>query len=83
MGAAEEDLDLSALSATLETKLGFLILRSPPPYRVSRCGSADKGREELQRQLHLFHGHLSLLHPRLRTVPECNVGDTSEAKIKR
>ena len=84
LGAGDEDPELSALSAALQTKLGLSDLRKPPP-------TMSPGVEILTRDLKSLRGIRSSpmdtcpspFHPRVRTVPLCTVGDTTEAEMKR
>ena len=83
LGAREEDPDLSALSAALKTKLGLSDLKKPPP-------TMSPGVELLTMDVKSCRGIRispmdtcpSPFHPRVRTVPVCSVGDTSEAEMK-
>ena len=83
LGALDEDSDLSALSAALRTKLGLSDLKKPPPTMSPRV-------ELLARDLKSCGGIRSCpvdtcpstFHPRVRTVPVCNVGDATEAEMK-
>ena len=83
LGAGDEDPDLSALSAALTTKLRIFDLKSPPP-------TLSPGVEYLTRDLKSCRGIRSSpmdtcpspFHPGLRTVPICNVGDTTKADMK-
>ena len=83
LGAGDEDPDLSALSAALKTKLGLSDLTKSPP-------TMSSGVELLVRDVKSCRGiHspptdtcLSPSHPRVRTVPVCSVGDTTEAEMK-
>ena len=80
LGAGYEDPDLSALSAALKTKLGLSDLIKPPP-------TMSPGVELLTRDVRSCRGIPSSptdtcpspFHPRVRTVPVCSVGDTTEA----
>ena len=77
LGAGDEDLNLSALSAALKTKLGLSDLKS-------------SGVELLTRDVKSCRGICSSpmdtcpspFHPRVRTVMFCSVGDTTEAEMK-
>ena len=81
--AGDEDPDLSALSAALKTKLGLSDLKKPPP-------TMSPGVELLTRDVKSCRGIRSSpmdtcpspFHPRVRTVPVCSVGDTTEAEMK-
>ena len=82
-GAGDEDPDLSALSAALKTKLGHSDLKKPPP-------TMSPGVELLTRDVKRCRGIRSSpmdtcpspFHPRVRTVPVCSVGDTTETEMK-
>ena len=83
LGAGDEDPDLSALSAALKTKLGLSDLKKPPPTMspgvelltldVKSCGGIRSSPMDTCP---------SPFHPRVRTVPVCIVGDTTEAEMK-
>ena len=83
LGAGDEDPDLSALSAAFKTKLGLSDLKKPQP-------TMTPGVELLTRGVKSCRGIRSSpnntcptpFHPRLRTVPVCSVGDTTEAEMK-
>ena len=83
LGAADEDQDLGALSAALKTKLGLSDLNKPPP-------TISPGVELLTRDVKSCGGIRSSrmdtcpspFHPRLRTVPVCSVGNTTQAEMK-
>ena len=83
LGTGDEDPDLSALSAALKTKLGLADLKKPPP-------TMSPGVELLTRDVKSCKGIRSSpmdtcpspFHPRVRTVPVCSVGDTTEAEMK-
>ena len=83
LGAGNEDRDLSALSAALKTKLGLSNLEKPSP-------AMSPGVELLTRDVKSCRGIRSspmdtcpsTLHPRVRTVPFCSVGDTTETEMK-
>ena len=83
LGAGDEDPDLSALSAALGTKLGLSDLRKPPP-------TMSPGVEVLSKDVTSCKGirsspmdtYPSPFHPRMRTLPVCSVGDTTEAEMK-
>ena len=83
LGAGDEDSDLSALSAALKTKLGLSDLKMPPPTMSSDV-------ELLTRDLKSCGGIRSSpmdtcpspFPPRVRIVPVCSVGDTTEAEMK-
>ena len=82
-GAGDENSDLSPLSAALKTKLGVSDLKKPPSPMYS-------GVVLLSRDVKSCRGIRSSpmdtspspFHPRLRTVPACSVGDTTEAEMK-
>ena len=83
LGGADEDPDLSALSAALKTESGLCDLKQPPP-------TVSAGVELLTRDVKSSRGIRrspmdtcrSPFHPRIRTVPACTVGDTTEAEMK-
>ena len=83
LGAGDEDQDLIALAAALKTKLGLSDLKKPPP-------TMSPGVELLTRDVKSCRGIRSSptdtcpspFHPRVRTVPVCSVGDTTEAEMK-
>ena len=83
LGAADEDPDLSALSASLKMRLGLSDLKKPPPTMSPGVGL-------LTRDVNSCRGIRSFsmdtcpspFHPRVRTVPVCSVGDTTEAEMK-
>ena len=83
LGAGDEDLDLSAFSAALKTKLGLSDLKKPPP-------TMSLGVELLTRDVKSCRGIRSSptdtcpspFHPRVRTVPVCSVGDTTKGEMK-
>ena len=81
--AGEEDPDLSALSAALKANQGLSDLKKPPP-------TLSRGVELLTRDVKSCRGIRSSpmdtcpspFHPRVRTLPVCSVGDTTEAEMK-
>ena len=83
LGAGEEDPDLSALSAALKCELGRTELEKRP-------STMSPGVELITRDLKSCRGIRSTpldtcpscFHPRVRTVPVCTVGDSTEAKMK-
>ena len=83
LGAGDEGPDLSALSATLKTKLGLSDLKKPPP-------TMSPVVELLTRDVKSCRGICnspmdtcpSPFHPHVRTVPVCSVGDTTKAEMK-
>ena len=83
LGAGDEDPNPSALSAALKTKLGLSDLKKPPP-------TMSPGVELLTRDVKSCRGigsspmdpPPSPLHPRVRTVPVCNVGNATEAEMQ-
>ena len=83
LGAGDEVPDLSALSAALKTKSGLSDLKKPPP-------TMSPGVELLTRDVKSCRGIRSSpmdtcpspFHPRVRTVPVCSVGYTTEAEMK-
>ena len=82
-GASDEDTDLSALLAALKTKLGLPDLKKPLP-------TMSPGVELLTRDVKSCRGIRSSpvdgcpspFYSRVRTVPVCTVGDTTEAEMK-
>ena len=83
LGAGDEDPDLSALSVALKTEWGLSDLKKPPP-------TMSPGVELLTRDVKSCTSIRSSpmdtcpspLHPCVRTVPVCSVGDTTEAEMK-
>ena len=83
LGAGDEHPDLSALSAAPKTKSGLSDLKKPPP-------TMSPGVELLTRDVKSCRGIRSSpmdtcpspFHARVRTVPVCSVGDTTEAEMK-
>ena len=83
LGAGDEAPDVSALSAALKTKLGLSDLQKAP-------ATMSPGVQLLTRDVKTCRGIRSsqmdtcpsLFHPRVRTVPVCRVGDTTEAEMK-
>ena len=83
LGPGDEDPDLSALSAALKAKLGLSELKKPP-------STMSPGVELLTRGVKSCRGIRSTLldtcpspfHPRVRTVPVCTIGDSTEADMK-
>ena len=83
LGASEEEPDLSALSATLKTIAGLSDLKKHSP-------TMSPDVELLARDVKSCRGirgfpmdtRPSPFYPRVRTVPVCNVGDTSKAELK-
>ena len=83
LDAGDEDPDLSALPAALKTKLGLSDLKKPPP-------TLSPGVELLTRDVKSCRGIRSSpmdtcpspFHPRVRTLPVCSVGGTTEAELK-
>ena len=83
LGAGDADPDLSALSPALKATLGLSQLKNSPP-------TISPGVELLTRDVKSCEGIRSspmdicpsLFHPRVRTVPVCSVGDTTEAEMK-
>ena len=82
-GAGDKDPYLSALSAAFKTKLGLSDLNKPRPTR-------SPGVELLTRDVKSCRGIRSFpmdtchspFYPRVRSVPVCSVGDTTEAEVK-
>ena len=83
LGAGDEDPDLSALSAALKGKLGLSELKKPP-------STMSSGVELLTRGVESCRGIRSTpldtcpspFHPRVRTVPVCTNGDSTEAEME-
>ena len=83
LGAGDEDPDLSALSAALKAKLGLSELKKPP-------STMSPGVELLTRGVKSCRGMRSTpldtcpspFHPRVRTVPVCTIGDSTEAEME-
>ena len=82
LGAGDEDPLLSALLAALKAKLGLSDLSKPPP-------TISPGVKLLTRDVESCRGRSSSMntcsspfHPRVRTVPVCSAGDTTEAQMK-
>ena len=77
------DPDLSALSAALKAKLGLSELKKPP-------STMSQGVELLTRGVKSCRGIRgtpldtcpSPFHPRVRTVPVCTIGDSTEAEME-
>ena len=82
-GAGDEDSDPSALSAVLKAKLRLYNLNKPPP-------TMSPSVEPLTRDVKSCGGIRSSavdtcpspFHVRVRTVPFCSVGDTTEGEMK-
>ena len=83
LGAGDEDPDLSALSAALKAKPGLSEPKKLP-------STMSPGVELLTRGVKSCRGIRSTpldtcpspFHPRVRTVPVCTVGDSTEAEMK-
>ena len=83
LGAGDEDPDLSALSAALKAKLGLSELKKPP-------STMSPGVELLTRGVKTRRGIRSTpldtcpspFRPRVRTVPVCTIGDSTEAEME-
>ena len=76
LGAREEDLNLSALSAALKVKLGLSDLKKPPP-AVSPCVEVltrDVVKSCRGIRSSPMATYASPFHPRVRTVPVCCYG---------
>ena len=82
-GAGNEDPDLSALSAAHKTKLGLSDLTKPPP---TMCPAVEPLTRDVKSCRGIRRSPMdpcpSPFHPRVRTVPVCTVGDTTEAEMK-
>ena len=83
LGAAEEDLDLSALSAAFKATLVMSdfkkphLTMSPVVEMLTRDVKSCKGIRSSP-----MDTFPSPFYPRVRTVPVCSVGDSSEAEMK-
>ena len=83
LGAGDEDLEWSALSAALKAKLWLSELKKPPSTR-------SPGVELLTRGVKSCRGIRSTpletcpspFHPRVRTIPVCTSGDSTEAEVE-
>ena len=83
LGAGDEDPDLSALSAALKAKLGLSELEKPP-------STMSPGVDLLTRGVKSCRGMRSTpldtcpspFHPRVRTIPVCTIGDSTEAEME-
>ena len=83
LGAGDEDPDLSALPAALKAKLRLSELKKPP-------STMSPGVELLTRGVKSCRGIRSTpldtcpspFHPRVRTVPVCTIGDSTEAEME-
>ena len=83
LGAGDEDPDLSALSAALKAKLGLSELKKRP-------STMSPGVELLTPGVKSCRGIRSTpldtcpspFHPRVRTVPVCTIGDSTEAEME-
>ena len=83
LGAGDEDPDLRALSAALNAKFGLSELKKPP-------STMSPGVELLTRVVKSCRviGSTPLdtcpspFHPRVRTVPVCTIGDSTEAEME-
>ena len=83
LGAGDEDPDLSALSAALKTKLGLSDLKKPPPTMSPGVGMLTRDVKSCRDiRSSPMDTCPSPFHPRVRTVPVCSVGDTTEAEMK-
>ena len=84
LGAGEKDPDLSALSAAPKAKLGLSDMKNPPP-TMSPGVELLTGDEKSWGRIRSSPTDTcpSPLHPGVRTVPVCSVGDTTEAEMKR
>ena len=83
LGASEQDPDLSALSAALKIELRLADLRRHPCTMLPGVELLTRNLKSWQRirrpPMATCPRHFD---PRVRTVPVCNVGDTSEADVK-
>ena len=83
LGAGDEDPDLSVLSAALKAKPGLSELKKPP-------STMSPGVELLTRGVKSCKGIRSTpldncpspFNPRVRTVPVCTIGDSTEAEME-
>ena len=83
LGAGDGDPDLSALSAALKARLGLSELSKPP-------ATMSPGVELLTRGVKSCRGIGSTpldtcpspFHPRVRPVPVCTIGDSTEAEME-
>ena len=83
LGSGDEDPDWSALSAALKAKLGLFELKKPPSTMSPGVELLTRGvkncREIRSTPLNTCP---SPFHPRVRTVPECTIGDSTEAEME-
>ena len=83
LGAGDENPDLSALSAALKTKLGLSDLEKP---RTTKSLGVELFTRDVKSCRGICSSPMdtcpSTPHPRLRAVPVCSVGDTTEAEMK-
>ena len=83
LGAGDETPDVSALSAALKTKLGLSDLKKPPSTMSPVVELSTRDVKSCRGIRSSPMGTCpSPFHPRVRTVPVCNVGDTTEAEMK-
>ena len=83
LGPGDEDPDLTAPSAALKAKLGLSELKRPP-------STMSPGVELLTRGVKSCRGIRSTpldtcpspFHPRVRNVPVCTIGDSTEAEME-
>ena len=78
LGARDEDPDLSALSAALKAKLGLSELKKP-------LSTMSPGVELMTRGVKSctpLDTCPSPIHPRVRTVPVCSIGGSTEGEMK-
>ena len=83
LGAGDEGPDLSALSAALKAKLGLSELKKPPSTMSPAVELLTQGVKSCNwiRSTPL-NTCPSPFHPRVRTVPVCTIGDSTEAEIE-
>ena len=78
-----EDRDLGVLSAAFKTKLGLSDLKKPPP---TMSAGVELLTTDEKRCIGIRSSPMdtcpSPFHPRVRTLPMCSVGDTTEAEMK-
>ena len=83
LGAGDEDPDLSALSAALKAKLGLSELKKPPSTMLPGVELLTLGVKSCRGIRSTFLDTCpSPFHPRVRTVPVCTIGDSTEAEME-